>query len=97
MSLGYRVSKATKFSVGANNLFDIYSDLLIASRGSYHRLDVDPTSATYDKFIETQRADQRGVTNNNGISSNNQFNYSRRVTQLGMNGRYVYARLEINF
>ena len=97
MSLGYKVSKATKFSVGANNLFDIYSDLLIASRGSYNRLDVDPTSATYDKFIETQRADQRGVTNNNGISSNNQFNYSRRVTQLGMNGRYVYARLEINF
>lgn len=97
MSVGYKVSKATKLSLGANNLFDIYSDLLIASRGSYKRLDVDPASATYDKFIETQRVDQRGVTNNNGITSNNQFNYSRRVTQLGMNGRYLYARIEINF
>jgi iron complex outermembrane receptor protein len=97
MSLGYKVSKSTKLSLGANNLFDVYSDLLMASRGSYKRLDVDPTSATYDKFIESQRADQRGIVNNNGVASNNQFNYSRRVTQLGMNGRYIYARIEINF
>ena len=94
MSLGYRVSKATKFSVGANNLFDIYSDLLNASKGRYYLLDL----AT-DKLIldNPQTAQQRGISNNNGIASNNQFNYSRRVTQLGMNGRYVYARIEINF
>jgi len=97
LSIGYKLSKSLRFSAGANNLFDIYSDLLVASKGSYKRLDVDPTSPTYDKFVESQTAFQRGIANNNGISSNNQFNYSRRVTQLGMNGRYLYARIEITF
>ncbi|MFY8166809.1 MAG: hypothetical protein ACOVJ8_09465, partial [Sediminibacterium sp.] len=94
MSLGYKVSKATKFSVGANNLFDIYSDLLNASKGRYYQLDLATDKLLLDN---PQTANQRGITNNNGIASNNQFNYSRRVTQLGMNGRYVYARIEINF
>jgi iron complex outermembrane receptor protein len=97
LSIGYKLSKSWRFSAGANNLFDIYSDLLVASKGSYKRLDVVPTSPTYDKFVESQTAFQRGIVNNNGISSNNQFNYSRRVTQLGMNGRYLYARIEITF
>ena len=97
LSIGYKLSKSWRFSTGANNLFDIYSDLLVASKGTYKRLDVVQTSPTYDKFIESQTAFQRGIVNNNGISSNNQFNYSRRVTQLGMNGRYLYARIEITF
>ena len=97
LSIGYKLSKSWRFSTGANNLFDIYSDLLVASKGLYKRLDVVPASPTYDKFIESQTAFQRGIVNNNGISSNNQFNYSRRVTQLGMNGRYLYARIEITF
>ena len=97
LSIGYKLSKSWRFSAGANNLFDIYSDLLVASKGSYKTLDVVPTSPTYDKFIASQTAFQRGIVNNNGISSNNQFNYSRRVTQLGMNGRYLYARIEITF
>ena len=95
LSIGYKLSKSWRFSTGANNLFDIYSDLLVASKGSYKRLDVVSTSPTYDQFVESQTAFQRGIVNNNGISSNNQFNYSRRVTQLGMNGRYLYARIEI--
>ena len=97
LSIGYKLSKSWRFSAGANNLLDIYSDLLVASKGLYKRLDVVPTSPTYDKFVESQTAFQRGIVNNNGISSNNQFNYSRRVTQLGMNGRYAYARIEITF
>ena len=97
LSIGYKLSKSWRFSAGANNLLDIYSDLLTASKGLYKRLDVVPTSPTYDKFVESQSAFQRGIVNNNGISSNNQFNYSRRVTQLGMNGRYAYARIEITF
>ena len=97
LSIGYKLSKSWRFSAGANNLLDIYSDLLVASKGLYKRLDVVPTSPTYDKFVESQTAFQRGIVNNNSISSNNQFNYSRRVTQLGMNGRYAYARIEITF
>ena len=97
LSVGFKLSTSWRVSAGANNLLDIYSDLLVASRGSYKRLDVVPTSPTYDQFVESQTAFQRGIVNNNGISSNNQFNYSRRVTQLGMNGRYLYARIEITF
>lgn len=97
LSVGYKFSKVLRISTGANNLFDVYSDLLIASKGTYYRLDVLTSSPTYDQLIDPQSAQQRGIVNNNGISSNNQFNYSRRVTQLGMNGRYFYARLEINF
>jgi iron complex outermembrane receptor protein len=97
LSIGYKLSKSWRFSTGANNLLDIYSDLLVASKGTYKRLDVVSTSPTYDQFVESQTAFQRGIVNNNGISSNNQFNYSRRVTQLGMNGRYLYARIEITF
>jgi iron complex outermembrane receptor protein len=97
LTLGYRISNMFRLSVGANNLFDVYSDLLIASKGSYKRLDVTPGSPTYDQFVEVRTASERGIVNNNGISSNNQFNYSRRVTQIGMNGRYLFARLQFDF
>ncbi len=97
LTIGYKVSDKIKLSIGANNLLDVYSDLLKASAGTFHRLDVTSTSATYNTFVETKTAQQAGYTNNNGISSNNQFNYSRRVTQLGMNGRYSFIKVEINF
>jgi iron complex outermembrane receptor protein len=97
LTLGYRLAKMFRISIGANNLFDVYSDKLIASNGLYKRLDVTQGSPTYDKFVEVRTASERGVVNNNGISSNNQFNYSRRVTQIGMNGRYLYARLQFDF
>lgn len=96
ISVGYRFTKDIRFSVGANNLWDVYSDLLKASAGRYYRLDVTPTSATYNTFIDSKTAKEGGVVNNNGVASNNQFNYSRRVTQLGMNGRYAFMKLEIN-
>jgi iron complex outermembrane receptor protein len=97
LTLGYRITKMFRLTVGANNLFDVYSDKLIASKGVYKRLDVTQGSPTYDKFVEFRTASERGVVNNNGVSSNNQFNYSRRVTQIGMNGRYLFARLSLDF
>ena len=97
LTVGYRLSKLVRISAGANNLFDVYSNKLIASNGSYKRLDVTLGSPTYDQFVETRTARERNITNNNGISSNNQFNYSRRVTQIGMNGRYVFGRIQFDF
>jgi iron complex outermembrane receptor protein len=97
LSLGYRLTKALQFSVGANNLFDVYPELLNAGKGFYKRLDVTVGSPTYDQFVETSSASARGVVNNNAVTSNNQFNYSRRVTQIGMNGRYVYGRITLDF
>lgn len=95
ISVGYNVNKTVRVSAGANNLFDGYSDLLSASKGKYIRLDVVPSSATYNTIIDTKSAKDAGVTNNNGVASNNQFNYSRRVTQIGMNGRYVFLKFEV--
>jgi iron complex outermembrane receptor protein len=97
LSLGYHLTKALQFSVGANNLFDVYPELLNAGKGFYKRLDVTVGSPTYDQFVETSSASARGVVNNNAVTSNNQFNYSRRVTQIGMNGRYVYGRITLDF
>ncbi len=95
LSLGYNLTKIIRLSAGANNLLDIYSDVLKASSGTYQRLDIVATSPTYNTFVETRSAKDAGIVNNNGISSNNQFNYSRRVTQLGMNGRYMFMRIDI--
>lgn len=97
LTVGYKLSKTLRFSIGANNLFDIYPDKIIASKGNYKRLDVLVGSPTYDQFIETQTAKQRNIVNNNQVTSNNQFNYSRRVTQIGMNGRYLFARIQFDF
>ena len=95
LSIGYKLSSTIRLSTGANNLLDVYSDLLKASSGNYQRLDIVSTSPTYNTFVESRSAKDAGVANNNGISSNNQFNYSRRVTQLGMNGRYVFMKVEL--
>ena len=95
LSIGYRLSSTIRLSAGANNLLDVYSDLLNASSGFYQRLDIVPTSPTYNTFVESKSAKDAAVANNNGVSSNNQFNYSRRVTQLGLNGRYVFMKVEL--
>jgi iron complex outermembrane receptor protein len=97
LTIGYKLNKGFRVAVGANNLFDVYPDLLIASKGLYKRLDVTVGSPTYDQFVETSSASARNIVNNNAVSSNNQFNYSRRVTQIGMNGRYLFARLTLDF
>lgn len=97
LTVGYSLSKTIRISAGANNLLDVYSDLLTASKGTYNRLDIVPTSATYNTFVESRSAKDAGIVNNNGVASNNQFNYSRRVTQLGMNGRYVFMRFDVSF
>lgn len=61
-AVGYKLTKAFKVSVGANNVFDVYPDLV-----------ANPNNTT-----------------------NNQFRYSRRATQFGYNGRFLFARLELS-
>jgi iron complex outermembrane receptor protein len=62
LSLGYKITKSLRLSVGANNLLDVYPDETL-----------DPATRTANQFI-----------------------YSRRATQFGYNGRYIYGRLELN-
>ncbi|NSL85309.1 TonB-dependent receptor [Chitinophaga sp. Mgbs1] len=62
VAIGYKLLKELKLSIGANNILDIYPDLV-----------ENPNNTT-----------------------NNQFLYSRRATQFGYNGRFLFARLELN-
>lgn len=62
VAAGYRLCKEVKISIGANNVLDVYPDLV-----------KNPANTT-----------------------NNQFRYSRRTTQFGYNGRFLFARIELN-
>ncbi|HEX8356675.1 MAG TPA: TonB-dependent receptor, partial [Segetibacter sp.] len=61
-SIGYKLSKGTRISIGSNNIFDVYPEAV-----------ADP-----------------------GNTGGNQFIYSRRATQIGYNGRYVFGRFELS-
>ncbi len=62
LSLSYDLHKNFTFTVGSNNLFDVYQDKHTHS----------------------------------GNVSLGRFIYSRRVQQMGFNGRYVFARVSFN-
>ena len=91
LSVGYNFTKSARFVIGANNLFDLY-----------------PT-ANFGKQTITSRAsgvDSSGnvvysptTASNNTIdqSTGNQFVYSRRTSQFGQNGRFLFARLSFSF
>ena len=59
LTIGYQITKQINFSLGANNLFDVYQD----------------------------------KHSHSGNLSLGRFVYSRRVQQMGFNGRYVFGRL----
>jgi iron complex outermembrane receptor protein len=84
LSIGYKFSKAFKLTVGANNLFDIYPDK-----------NYGPTS------VKTPALNGSGnltyVNSTIDLSNQNQFVYSRNTSQFGMNGRFLFARLNLSF
>jgi iron complex outermembrane receptor protein len=63
LSLGYKASDAITFTVGANNLLDVYPDKADAAFGN--------------------RSDGR-------------FDWSRRASQFGIGGRFLFARVSFN-
>jgi len=62
LSLSYDLNRNFTFTVGSNNIFDVYQDKHTHS----------------------------------GNMSSGRFIYSRRVEQMGFNGRYVFARVSFN-
>jgi len=84
LSIGYKFSKAFKLTVGANNLFDIFPDK-----------NYGPTN------VKTPALDTSGnltyVNSTIDLSNQNQFVYSRNTSQFGMNGRFLFARLNLSF
>ena len=97
LSVGYDITKMFRVSLAVNNIFDIYSDLIDASKGSFFQVDTKVGSSTYNKIIREYSARLTGVTNSNSVNTTNQLNYSRRVSQIGLNGRFVYLTFAVNF
>ncbi len=79
-SIGISASRKLRVTVGANNIFDIYPD----------------------KNLKTQTAARPntagvfGLPGTIDLSNNNQFEYSRNVSQFGFNGRFIFARLNLS-
>jgi iron complex outermembrane receptor protein len=80
-SVGYELNQKLRITVGANNVFDIYPDKNIKTQSALLPL----ASGGYATTPSTS-----------DLSNNNQFEYSRNVSQFGFNGRFIFARLNIS-
>ena len=78
-SVGYEISKAFRLTMGANNIFDIYPDRNLKTQTAANPL----VGGGY------------GTPGTIDLSNNNQFEYSRNVSQFGFNGRFIFARLSV--
>ena len=91
LSVGFKITAATKVVIGANNILDIYPSLNLGPQTvSQRATGVDANGAVV--YGPT-------TSSNNYIdlSNLNQFVYSRNTSQFGQNGRFVFARLSFSF
>ena len=85
LSVGFNITKNAKIVIGANNILDIFPDL-----------NLGPISAIRPRLVA-------GALNYTAapvvvnLSNENQFVYSRNVSQFGQNGRFVFARIGYKF
>ena len=79
-SVGYELSKKLRITAGANNIFDIYPDKNLKTQTA-----IRPTGGTTATYGATPTIID--------LSNQNQFEYSRNVSQFGFNGRFVFVRL----
>ena len=82
ISVSYRIVKSLNFTVGANNLFDIYPD----------RAYIDPRN---NENNLTSAASGTSYTTGRDNTSNGRFLYSRNVSQFGFNGRFIFAKITL--
>ncbi|WP_166919506.1 TonB-dependent receptor [Flavobacterium poyangense] len=87
MSVGFKISPITKIIIGANNVFDIYPDKNLGPQTARRANGVDANGNV------TYAAAATAID----LSNQNQFVYSRNVSQFGQNGRFVFARLSFSF
>ncbi|KFF00800.1 TonB-dependent receptor [Chryseobacterium formosense] len=87
LSVGYNFSISFKLTIGANNLFDIYPDQNFGPVTAKRATGVDGNgNVVYS-----------GTPSTIDLSNANQFVYSRNVSQFGMNGRFLFARINVSF
>ncbi|MCC3217439.1 TonB-dependent receptor [Chryseobacterium sp. X308] len=85
LSVGYNFNKNFKLTIGANNLFDIYPDKNYGP-ATLKTPSLDASGNLV--YVNTSTID---------LSNQNQFVYSRNVSQFGMNGRFLFARVNLTF
>ncbi len=88
LSVGYNFTKNTRFVIGANNLLDLYPTANFGVQAITSRASGIDASGNVVYSPVTATIDQ---------STGNQFVYSRRTSQFGQNGRFVFARLSLSF
>ena len=86
LSVGYDFSKAISVVVGANNLFDVYPAHNLTAQTPQRA-----TSIANGQLVYTTPSTPLDLSNAN------QFVYSRNVSQFGMNGRFLFTRINFNF
>ena len=91
LSVGFKITDATKIVVGANNIFDIYPTLNLGPQTIAKRASgVDANGAVIYSATTSSN-------NSIDLTNANQFVYSRNTSQFGQNGRFVFARLSFSF
>lgn len=85
LSVGYKFSNSFRLTIGANNLFDIYPDK------NYGPAAVKVPALDSSGNLTYINAAPIDLTNQN------QFIYSRNTSQFGMNGRFLFARVNLTF
>lgn len=86
-SVGYAVNRIVKVVVGANNIFDIYPDK-----------NPGPVAAKLPNGVDANgNVTYAATPSTTDLSNANQFVYSRNTSQFGMNGRFLFARLNFTF
>ena len=78
-SVGYEINKRFRITIGANNVFDLYPDKNLKIQTAARPL----------------LAGGYGTTTTIDLSNANQFEFSRNVTTLQFNGRFVFPRLNV--
>lgn len=85
LSVSYKFSNAFKLTLGSNNLFDVYPD--------HNFL---PTTVKVPT-LSASGALQYTTSSTIDLSNQNQFVYSRNISQFGMNGRFLFVRVNLSF
>ena len=99
-TVGFEVVKHVKLVVGANNIFDIYPDTNLGPISAKRPTNYSATG-TVNPLVTGLDTSGNIAYNATPVSvdlqSNQQFVYSRNVSQFGQNGRFVFARLNFKF
>lgn len=87
LSVAYKFTSQLSLTLGANNVLDIYPDLNYGPVSAKRPASVDANGNV------VYSANASAVD----LSNANQFVYSRNTSQFGMNGRFLFARVNLSF